>query len=492
MDAVLPLVAKVEQLLTLAKSVGEECYRMTVAGEGVSEDIAQLCIEIEEQCTELSIPCPTFRVNDYTLTDADELNDYINNDSCFWVMILSKDSIVKELTKEIDFAKSKDNLFYFSEEAALKWASKIDPFAVIESELMPSFDNDIIIWLTNTDLVLGGGKISILPIGSRDFPPECAPKDIYPERVEINEIVRINSNEMIKIRPDSFVISWGDHSSKLAQSIMLLAIKSLVACICFELKKNKDDYFVTFKGTKSITGSLEDPCAVDLFALQNQLVKTVRWIYSERKETRQQLVMDRLSLDMTASENFYSELSCYITDALKHSQDSYGFVILDRKDAYHKEMRELLKDMRSQADMYASKVRDVVNNITRDMLGVFAFVGYSFLGKFDKANLTELLNSHELSLLVKFLAGYLLLSCVMQLIVHLRDASLTSVESEKWLRVLQRYTSREENTESFLEPIKKRKRTLFWALGIMSCIYLLLALSIYKLPTIVLCLLTTG
>lgn len=151
-------------------------------------------------------------------------------------------------------------------------------------------------------------------------------------------------------------------------------------------------------------------------------------------------------------------------------------------------MRELLKDMRSQADMYASKVRDIVGNVTRDTLGVFAFVGYSFLGKFDKTNLDELLKSHELSLLVKFLAGYLLLSFGLQLIVHCRDASLTTTESKKWLNVLQRYTSREENKESFLEPITKRRRTLYWALLIMALIYLPLAIATWKLPTIALCL----
>ncbi|EBW2650618.1 hypothetical protein DEI20_23675 [Salmonella enterica subsp. enterica serovar Newport] len=165
---------------------------------------------------------------------------------------------------------------------------------------------------------------------------------------------------------------------------------------------------------------------------------------------------------------------------------------LDRKDAYHKEMRELLKNMRSQADMYASKVRDIVGNVTRDILGVFAFVGYSFLGKFDKANINELLASHELALLVKFLAGYLVLSCAMQVIVHWRDASLTTEESKKWLRVLQRYTSREENKESFLEPIMKRKKTLFLALFIIMMVYTILAICTWNLPVIASYLLSTA
>ncbi|EOH3003544.1 hypothetical protein ACL0YQ_005212, partial [Citrobacter freundii] len=287
-----------------------------------------------------------------------------------------------------------------------------------------------------------------------------------------------------RIRPDAFIITWGERNSEIAVAFILLAVKNLLASISNELKSVGVDYFVSFKGTKVLTKSLCENVDVDLSILQDNLIKTVSWVYAERKETRLQLVMDRLSLDIIPANSFYKEVSENINIALQQSQDSYAFVILDRKDAYHKEMRELLKDMRSQADMYASKVRDLVSNITRDILGILAFVGYSFLGKFDKKNISELLDSHELNLLVKFLAGYLFLSCVLQVVVHLRDAFLTSKESENWLKVLQRYTSREENKESFLQPIKKRRGTLYISLSIMAVIYLILALCTWNLPSI--------
>lgn len=492
MDTVLTLLAKVEVIRTLASHTVEECYRITMTGTGMSDGIVTACLEIEQLCSILDIPAPTFRVDNSNLDEADELSDYILRNNCEWSMILSKDSIVAKLITGIEFANTQDNILYFSEAAALEWVNTIDPFSATLSNMSPSFDRKTIIWMYNSNVSFGGNIISVLPVGTKTLAVNNIGGGNLPKRDEINNIVRVNSNEMLVIRPETFIISWGDNTSLLAKSFMLLAVKSLISCICYELKKSQGRYSVTFKGTKSFIGYLDDDCNFPLEQLQKQLIKTILWIYSERSETRQQLVMDRLSLDMLQNKNFFEEILKNLEVSLQQSQDSYAFVILDRKDAYHKEMRELLKDMRSQADMYASKVRDIVGNVTRDILGVFAFVGYSFLGKFDKANLDELLKSHELSLLVKFLAGYLTLSFILQLTVHWRDASLTTIESRKWLRVLQRYTSREENQESFLEPITKRRHTLYWALLVMASIYTVLAVATWKLPAIVLYLLSAN
>lgn len=490
MEAMQTLLAKVETLSSLASHTAEECYRMTVTGAGITDRIVTLCLEIEQFCAALNISGPSFKVNGTMLDGADELSDYLHLNNCEWCVLLSKSSIISKLSEEVIFAQGKENLLYFSEAAVLKWVNSIDPFSSANSSVSPSFENETIIWLYKSKICFGGNLIKVIPVGTKDI--EC-PNNLnhnLPLRDDIYNLVKIKSDEIILIRPETFIVSWGDVKSPLAQSFMSLAVKSLISCICCELKKSGNEYFVCFKGTKSFLGALGGKCPDSLEKLQAELIKTVRWIYSERNETRQQLVMDRLSLDMIQNNDFYLELAQNIEVALQQSQDSYAFVILDRKDAYHKEMRELLKDMRSQADMYASKVRDIVGNVTRDTLGVFAFVGYSFLGKFDKANLNELLKSHELSLLVKFLAGYLVLSFLLQLIIHIRDATLTASESKKWLNVLQRYTSREENKESFLEPIKIRRRTLYWALFLMGCIYTALALSTWNLPYIAQTLLT--
>ncbi|MDN8361018.1 hypothetical protein QZK58_16990, partial [Acinetobacter baumannii] len=141
--------------------------------------------------------------------------------------------------------------------------------------------------------------------------------------------------------------------------------------------------------------------------------------------------------------------------------------------------------MKSQADMYAAKVRDLVSSLTRDILGILIFVALSFISKFDQNNLTKLINSIELSTFLKFLSGYLILSGTLQIVSHLRDANLSYEESQQWLGILQNYTSKNDNKEKFTDPITKRRKTLFIAMLLCGLIYIILAIAIWHLPTII-------
>ncbi|MFW1886444.1 hypothetical protein ACG91E_20300 [Acinetobacter nosocomialis] len=190
-------------------------------------------------------------------------------------------------------------------------------------------------------------------------------------------------------------------------------------------------------------------------------------------------------MDIDSSNSLIKGMNLFLDEALQQAKDSYTFVILERKDAYHKEMRDLLKDMKSQADMYAAKVRDLVSSLTRDILGILIFVALSFISKFDTNNLTKLINSIELATFLKFLSGYLILSCTLQLISHYRDANLSYDESKQWLGILQNYTSKHDNKEKFIEPINRRRNTLFIAMFLCGLIYMLLAITIWNLPTII-------
>jgi hypothetical protein len=478
------LLTKLDRLCEISSEVLEVSYRLTVTGSCIDQELVDLCSEIEQFANILGLPCPTFKVSG-NLVDAEEMVDFLQAEKSEWCIVLSKDPIAKLLAQLSISVTSERNVVFLSEARALDWVNKIDPFSEVSSQLEPDFKTNTTIWVHNLSQASGGDFISILPADGNYVRGMDRTIATLPEAREVSELVHIISDEYLQIKPKTFILTWGACSTEIALAFSLMAIRNLVASICYELKKENGKYHACFKGTKKLTVNLSENALVDILKLHDELIKTVSWVYRERAETRLQLVMDRLSLDIISTNDFYSELAENISTALQQSQDSYAFVILDRKDAYHKEIRELLKDMRSQADMYASKVRDLVSNITRDVLGILAFVGYSFLGKFDNKNIDQLLASHELSLLVKFLAGYLVLSCALQVVIHSRDACLTLNESEKWLKVLQRYTSREENQESFLRPIRKRRKTLFISLMVMVIIYSLLALAMWFLPYIV-------
>ena len=480
MKNIVGMIEQIHELVLRSDFVTEESYRLTLKGSKVTNDIAYICDEIGNVCSELDMSCPTITVSGASV-DSDEVSDYIGVDDSPWSILISK-NLLADALKPDDKPNSKSVLF-MCEARALEWVKTIDPFASPTIDLAPDFNQETFIWIYGLQKSFGGSCVKILPIMKYDDVNQTDTLTL-PNSNQVSESVKISSDIHLKIRPNAFLVNWGDLTSDLAKAFISLGIDNLIASLAFEIKKNEGQYIISFKGTKLVTKVLDRDIKVDCVNLQSKLIKTVSWAYKERTETRLQLIMDRLSLDIEQGQSIYDGLIINIDEALQQAQDSYAFVILDRKDAYHKEMRELLKDMRSQADMYASKVRDLISNITRDILGILAFVGFSFLSKFDKKNLMELLDSHELSILVKFLAGYLLLSCVLQISAHWRDSVLSTRESQRWLKVLQRYTSRDENSNNFLDPIKARKNTLYTSFVIMIIVYATLFITTWNLPAI--------
>ncbi|OKP20010.1 hypothetical protein [Serratia fonticola] len=481
MNSIVGMIKQINELVQHSNVVTEESYRLTLKGESVTDKIAQLCEELGQLSTELGMSCPTMTVNGSSV-DPDEVLDFVGVLDSSWSILISKNLLAEKL--KIEGELDSKNILFMSEQRALEWVKEIDPFAAPISDLEPRFNEKTFIWVFGLDKPFGGNCISVIPV--KDYKKEEGQEDTptLPNSTQVSELVKVSSDVLLKIRPNTYLMTWGDIQSTLAKAFIALSVRNLIACMAFELKKFDDYYAVSFKGTKLVTKVLDKLIDVDCVELQKRLVKTVVWTYKERAETRLQLIMDVLSLNIEIEQSVFKGVFVNIDEALQQAQDSYAFVILDRKDAYHKEMRELLKDMRSQADMYASKVRDLISNITRDILGILAFVGFSFLSKFDKKNLLELLDSHELAILVKFLAGYLLLSCVLQISAHWRDSVLSSRESERWLKVLQRYTSREENGANFLKPINTRKTTLYISFCIMVLVYAALFFATWNLPSL--------
>ncbi|WP_455811842.1 hypothetical protein [Pseudomonas graminis] len=488
MEALVRLIADIQDLIVKADHVMEDSYRLVLTGEFFSADVISSLLHIDRDVNLLSLPNPTLRLmnsnagldENIDIADADSyINDGIQKK---WTFTVSKTTLAKSFPALRD---SEEKVLFFSESNLVKWIDSRNPFTPA-SAFEPTFSDKTTFWVYGLSMPFGGDSLWVVPVGwDGELAPANFPLQNLPSSQDVHGLLHLSVSHYFKINPNAFVITWGSLESSAASSFMRLSVLTLSCCLGHEIKGVDNEYYIVFKGTKRISKLLEFSANEELFELQTSLLKAVSWAYEERPETRLQLIMDRLSLDITESDNIFSGLKSYLDSSLQQSQDSYAFVILDRKDSYHKEMRELLKDMRSQADLYAAKVRDLVSNITRDILGVLAFVGFSFISKFDPTRLRGLLDSPELAILVKFLAGYLMLSCVLQIIAHLRDARLSRLENQNWLRVLQRYTSSQDNTDNFLSPIARRRRTLFISIFIMAILYVLLFLATWNLPAFI-------
>jgi len=392
-------------------------------------------------------------------------------------MVLGKSPLAQQM-------RARDNettLLFFAVEGFHDWLSRIDPFQY-PSGNDPDLSSPTTIRVNGLSSAFGGPLLWVLP-PTGEAPQISISK--LPDQSDVHGLIHTNAVKPLRVCPSAYALSWGDLGSFEAKPLVRLSACVIAACLVQELKSTGNSYEAMLRGTKRLSLPLCDevqPVSADTLI---RLIEAVCWVYEERPETRLRLVMDRLSIDIEHGQTLLSGVEKYLEVALQQARDSYTFVILDRKDAYHKEVRELMKDMKSQADLYAAKVRDLVSALTRDVLGVLVFIGFSFVGKFDQKNLSQLLESSELSLLVKFLAGYLVLSCALQFSSHLRDASLAYNESKTWIDVLQHYSSRSDKQVRFLDPIDRRRITLFVAMSIMGVIYACLVLVTWNLPFVI-------
>jgi hypothetical protein len=471
------LCKNINDLCAIATKVSEESFRITIKGDELSQEIAILISKLHTLLESMGLNLPTFQSGNISI-DPEERGDFSEFLGASWSITLGKTALTELLTSRQNDTK----VLFFSTENFNKWVSEIDPF-IKNSPLHPDFTNPITIFVDGLAESFGGPSVWVVPLNfDVAAMGDIEPCDL-PSSSAVHKLIHINSDCLMIISPLGWVITWGNLEQDLAKNWLKLSAMVLSACLVQELYRSDNTIHATLRGTKLISVPLTRD--VELGGLHQILIQTVLWVYDQRPETRVKLIMDRLSIDFTPTQSLLVGMKESLPEALKQAMDSYAFVILDRKDAYHKEMRELMKDMKSQADLYAAKVRDLVSAISRDVLGILVFLAASFLGKFDQSKIHEVIASNEFSLLMKFMAGYLIVSFTLQLLTHLSDANLSYRESTKWLKVLQNYTSREDNNDGFIRPILNRRLTLFFALGGVGLIYVLLAILVWNLTFVI-------
>lgn len=469
------LATHIEKLCNLSTNVIEECMRLTIEGNSIDERVIDEIISIKKICSYQNISRPNFFSNNQIVGDED-IKDIELIEGYNWQFIFGKE----EISNIFNSRENGKTIVFFKKSEFIKWLERLDPLEQASGSEI-DFCSPVTFIINGLKESFGGSFVWFQPFESTS---EKITKSTLPSKTDVHQLIHIISSKPLCISPQSFEISWGELNSDIAKKIMSLSVKVFSAALVHDIKLIDKEYEITLNGTKRLILPLSnDTEAVDIDFVTT-LKDTVSWVYSERAETRLKLVMDRLSIDIQPGQTLISGMKVSLGAALQQARDSYAFVILERKDAYHKEMRELMKDMKSQADIYASKVRDLINNLTRDSLGIIVFMGFSFIGRFDQSKIEELLNSRELSLLTKILSIYLLLSCILQISGHYRDSYLSYSESKKWLPVLQNYTSREDIKEKFIKPIDERRITLNFAMCICVLLYSILAFLTWNLTFI--------
>tara|TARA_R110001599_G_scaffold47532_2_gene137811 strand:- start:1789 stop:3255 length:1467 start_codon:yes stop_codon:yes gene_type:complete len=477
MTAVVDLLQAIEALRPHAAKAVEESFRLIIEGDSLNESIRAKLSHTLALSEQLEISPPTIWAADTNdRIDVDDLtgDDFDNSP---WRLVLGKTPIS-------EFLKARDGettLVFFSVDGFHQWLKNWDPFLYPTGNI-PDLANPTTVRVHGLSNGVGGPLLWVMP---PEGEPPSIDEVILPEPADVHRLIHTNATKALRVCPKAYALTWGDLDSAETAPLVTLSASVFSACLVQELRCVDGIYEATLQGTKRLSLPLLDTSPAASSETLKRMIEAVSWVYDERPETRLGLLMDRLSIDIEKGQSLSSGMYHHLSAALQQARDSYAFVILDRKDAYHKEIRELMKDMKSQADLYAQKVRDLVSSIARDALGILIFITFSFVARFDKDNFSELLGSAGLSVISKVLACYLILSLMIQSAAHFRDIALSDQESEKWLDVLQHYSSSDDKESRFLEPIKKRRNTFYFALAIAACIYIMLAAATWNLPSLI-------
>ena len=459
------LCAALKSLVNCSNSYDDLPNRIRIEG-GDTPNRQQHIADLYAIQDEYELEGLTIRINQEAL-DSSEFERQINNGEPLqdWQILISKTAVLDKLFTMPNIG----TVWFLTTTAFEEWLGTLDPFGPSSKLLREKPATQVIVY--EIPHAFGGPQIAIDDI-ARDRVPSNWPQTYYgPSENSIKRQVHLLADEGIALNPAPFILSWGSTDSAIATRFRHLSGEVLAACLAQEFYGRSR---VVLKGGRHLELPLSNdsdtaPTANEL----SLLCKAVNWIYEERPEVRAGLIADRLTLDMDSGQSLLDGAVSYIEDSLKQAIEQYKFVIYERKDAYAKELRDLLKDVQQQAGLFSEKIRMILNGLLRDVLAALLLIS---LGLFSRLGRTEqVLASKEADLMLKALAVYLIISLLLQLFVHVRDLYLSRLELKYWTEATRSHLGMEDIEKHLMVPIKTRRSSFNTIVVILSIIYLTMA-----------------
>jgi len=288
------------------------------------------------------------------------------------------------------------------------------------------------------------------------------------------------------------LLTGGDLDSAQTSCLRLWAERDAALLLCDEVSYRAGEFQVTLRSGRRVNMQL-DGVYTGPTRKQLELVQTaVAWCLAEHRDARHALLVDRLALEAVEGERFISFLRSHLAAAVQDARDRYRVFVIDKKDAAAKETRDILKDVRVQADAYATKVRDLTSTFLRDLLAALLLIGLGLLGRMNSDGLAKLLEAAPVDTFFKVLAGYFLLSAAFQIATHWRDLYLTTEELTRWWSLTRTSLPGSEVKRVLSEVIKPRRKTFIVAVAVIALCNLAIAGALWNWKTVLESVLASG
>jgi hypothetical protein len=206
----------------------------------------------------------------------------------------------------------------------------------------------------------------------------------------------------------------------------------------------------------------------------------IRWIFDEHVDSRHALVAERLRLEWRPNDTMESLVQRELPLAIPEARERYRDVVLERKDLAAKELRDVLKEVRTQADLYAAKVRDLIAGFLRDFLASLLLIGVGVLARVDGGKLHELADFAPANMFFRTLSIYFVISAMAQIFIQKRDLQLTGDELVAWLSAAREHLPSARLNSALDERIGPRRKFFTFALFVIGALNGLMAIALWN------------
>ena len=130
----------------------------------------------------------------------------------------------------------------------------------------------------------------------------------------------------------------------------------------------------------------------------------------------------------------------------------------DRKDAYQKELKDLLRDIKNITELFSVKIRNILGNLLRDVLAGLILIGITLFSKVSE--LSALFENNLINYVFKAFGLYFWGSVLLQTIFDSIDVNRSFKEFDYWQNITRSYISSTKFSEYKEQTICKRFKEL--------------------------------
>lgn len=460
------LFDKLKHIELISDTVSEQWSYLTITGKFQPESLS-LFKEINEEFKSLNFATALKLKIDNVPTLSDNFIDEIQLGE-IWELHVNKTIIITQSKILHGFYL---NLF-LSQNALTNWIKNSNP--VTEEHPFNKYESIKVIVNGLTES-FGGSNFIITDSHLHSFGSNI----MLPNESELLNYIHVVTKTKFHIKPNNHLITFGK-LNEISKYFYRNAIVLLTACLCNEIN---DDNRIVLRGVRRIPlefGQINEDEINEIF--YDQLTSSIKWIYSEdnKCELKLKLLLERITLDINLSIPFINGLFPVLNDSLIQAQERYSFIIYERKDLYHNELRNLLKDIKSISELYSSKVRSLLSNLLRDLLATIILIGITL---FSQASDVNKLFENKLISYAFFAFGiYFTLSAILQIIMDYIDTKRSINEFDYWQNISREYMTRDEFTSHKKKLLSDRTSDSTIMYMIIWVCYLLLAYICFNAP----------